>query len=135
MIGSSKILHKLLKSCFTIGSIHIFVAVMKLIFFSIGILLAIFHPTSYSFAGNNIPAHNFDLVQQEQLPIQDLFDIADDDTNDSERKNLLISKAAYKADSFINSGFSNSFFKSIWASRYFFKLHPSLFIFLGTLRL
>ena len=120
---------------------------MKLIFFSIGMLLAILHPTSYSFAGNNVPAHNFDLFQQEQLPIQDysqrnnlyfndyLFVIADDDTNDSERKNLLISKAAYKADSLITPDFSNSFFKSIWATRHFFKLHRSLFIFIKALRL
>ena len=146
MIASSKFLHKMLKSYFSIGSIHIFVAVMKIILFSIGMLLAVLLPT-YSTAGNNVPIHNFDLGHRKPRPIQDfsqrntlnfddsLFDIVDDDTDDFERKNLLITKGNYRIDFFKTSNFSNNSFNSIWATRYFFKLHPSLFIFFGALRL
>lgn len=147
MDSSSTILYKLLKIYFIIRSIHIFEAVMKIILFCIGILLAILHPISNSFAENIVPIHNVDLVHREPLPIFDYsqnnslyFDdylaaIAEDDTNDSERKNFPYTKVAYRIDSFVTSNFSNNAFNSIWATRFFFKLHPSLFIFLRALRL
>ena len=120
---------------------------MKIILFCIGILLSILHPTSYSITGSAAPHHSIDLVHCESLPVQDysqgnneyLFEyltgILDDDNNESERKNSLLSKGTFKTYSYIYSNFSGKIQNSIGSSRHFPKLHHSLFIFLRSLRL
>ncbi len=120
---------------------------MKIILFCIGFVLSILHPTSNSFAGSGVSFHAINLVHIESLPQQDysqdndqyvgdyLTGILDDDTNESERKNSLLSKGSFKLYSFISPGLSSKTFNGIWSARIFFKFHVPLFVFLGSLRL
>jgi hypothetical protein len=120
---------------------------MKIILFCIGILLSILHPTSHSIAGSVAPHHSIDLVHRESMPTQNysqgngeyldeyLTGILDDDNNESERKNSLLSRGLFKTNSYTYSDFSSKFLNNICSSRHFPKLHHSLFIFLRSLRL
>lgn len=76
------------------------------------------------------------LLQENSFPNDDfLMGEADEDINETERKNFTLQKANFKTFSFIVENYIDVIFKKNWSKKYFFHLHNSLFIFLSVFRL
>lgn len=119
---------------------------MKKIIFVFGIMMALFQPT-YSFAVKALPAHNSEFVKHGSLSLSNfvlsensysdnyIFDIVDDDKNDSETNRFSSGKTAFTLTLFLTNDFFEKFFKNRWSSRHIFQLPASHFISLNVFRL
>jgi hypothetical protein len=119
---------------------------MKMMFSFIGLLLAMLHPT-LSHTQVEAKSNGDVIFQYHSVSLQDhshgkelfvdndLLDITEDETSNSEKKIFSLGKSICKPFSFVAHIFSSNILINIYTSRYFFILHPSLFIFLQVFRL
>lgn len=136
----------MLKFCFASFTLRIFVEVMKIVLFCISILLATFVPIRFSAQGvsecNAISAFHFtnasaEVFAQSNNPLlaDHLIMNEDDDLNESEPKEAIISKSATNSHLTFGPVIVKALASKSWSSKSIHALQSSLFIYFSVFRL
>lgn len=136
----------MLKFCFATFTLRIFDEVMKLVIFCLSILLATFVPNRFSAQGvsnchdisvNYIRHASSEVFAQSNNPLytDHLMLNEDDDLNESEPKEAVISKSATNSNLTFGPVIVKPLVSSSWSSKPIFAFQSSRFIFLSVFRL
>ncbi len=136
----------MLKFYFASTSLRTLPTIMRIILFCLSLFLAIAHPVS-SHIQSDLSSSKVVITEQKSFSLKHpseqgnltlvlpIIDIDEDDITDSERKIIPLTKNGSYNVTNTSHTYSEKNFPAFNRSTYYFQLHPSLFLFIGSFRL